>query len=52
VGSILKSGNGTLILSGNNTYSGATTINGGTLSVTGSAKIYKGLAQLRSRKYG
>lgn len=34
-GSLVKSGAGTLILSGNNTYSGGTTVNGGTLRIDG-----------------
>ncbi|MCX7005388.1 MAG: autotransporter-associated beta strand repeat-containing protein, partial [bacterium] len=35
-GTLTKDGNGTLNLSGDNTYSGATTVNGGTLLVNGS----------------
>lgn len=34
-GSLTKSGNGILTLSGTNTYSGTTTVNGGTLDITG-----------------
>jgi subtilase-type serine protease len=35
-GSLIKSGSGQLILSGDNTYRGATTVNGGLLTVNGS----------------
>ncbi|MFJ3044351.1 autotransporter domain-containing protein [Herbaspirillum chlorophenolicum] len=35
-GGLIKRGDGTLVLTGNNTYSGATTVNGGTLIVNGS----------------
>lgn len=36
-GNLTKNGTGTLTLSGDNTYSGATTVNAGTLNVTGSS---------------
>ena len=36
---IIKSGNGTLVLSGANTYSGATTVNGGTLRIGADANL-------------
>jgi autotransporter-associated beta strand protein len=39
VGGLIKSGSGTLTLSGNNSYSGATLISGGTLKLTGAGSI-------------
>ncbi len=39
IGSVVKSGTGTLILDGTNSYSGGTTISGGTLQVTSDAKL-------------
>ncbi len=38
-GSVVKSGTGTLILDGTNSYSGGTTISGGTLQVASDAKL-------------
>jgi len=38
-GGLTKSGNGVLELSGNNTYSGATTVAGGTLRIDGNARL-------------
>jgi autotransporter-associated beta strand protein len=35
-GALLQNGSGTLVLSANNTYSGATTVNAGTIQLTGS----------------
>jgi fibronectin-binding autotransporter adhesin len=37
-GSLIKTGPGTMTLSGNNTYTGATTVNAGTLVITGSTQ--------------
>ncbi len=36
IGNLVKEGNGVLVLAGNNTYSGMTVVNAGTLEVTGS----------------
>jgi autotransporter-associated beta strand protein/T5SS/PEP-CTERM-associated repeat protein len=38
-GSITKQGSGTLVLGGNNTYSGGTFLDGGTLRLTGAGKL-------------
>jgi autotransporter-associated beta strand protein len=38
-GGIIKDGEGTLVLSGANTYTGGTTINGGTLSISSDANL-------------
>ncbi len=39
IGSVLKSGAGTLLLSGSNVYTGETTVSGGSVSVTGAAGL-------------
>jgi autotransporter-associated beta strand protein len=41
-GNLVKSGTGLLVLSGANSYSGDTVINGGTLRVTGTGQLYVG----------
>ncbi|WP_052293836.1 Ig-like domain-containing protein [Azospirillum sp. B510] len=45
-GNILKMGSGTLTLSGSNTYTGTTTVRGGTLSVAGDANLGGGTVTL------
>jgi autotransporter-associated beta strand protein len=42
-GSLIKTGSGTLILTGANSYTGATTVNGGTMIVNGSIASSSGL---------
>jgi len=42
-GALVKAGTGTLLLSGTNTYTGATTVNAGTLSVNGSIASSSGV---------
>lgn len=41
-GTLIKSGNGTLTLGGNNSYAGGTTVNGGTLAVFSDAALGSG----------
>ena len=41
-GALIKAGAGTMVLSGNNTYMGNTTINDGTLELTSTGKMYNG----------
>lgn len=44
-GGLIKAGNGTLTLSGSNSYTGTTTVNGGTLAVTGTLQSQVTVAQ-------
>ncbi len=39
---LVKAGAGTMVLSGNNTYKGSTTINGGTLKIADGGGLYRG----------
>lgn len=45
-GALIKSGAGTLALSGSNSYSGVTTVNAGTLAITGSLNVGAGTAAM------
>ena len=47
-GSLIKTGNGTLTLSGNNNYSGGTTLNAGTLAVSGGSSLGTGALNLNA----
>ena len=45
---LVKSGSGTLVLSGANTYNGTTTINAGTVTMTGGSGNYLGALQINA----
>jgi autotransporter-associated beta strand protein len=47
-GSLIKAGDGTLILGGANTYSGGTILNAGTLSITSNGNLGTGSVQLNN----